>query len=396
MVKSGHFLNRTIWVVSLVSLFTDMAGEMLYPILPLFFQQMGYSGIWAGVIESVADAVSGLSKPFFGKWSDHIQQRKPFIQVGYTLSALAKPAMVFFSSIPCLMLLRSVDRLGKGMRGGARDALLTDASPPEFRGRVFGFHRTMDTLGAFLGPLLALLFLNYFPNQYKSLFLWAIIPGLLAAGLTFKIKDVLPKNKPVSFSKGVSWFHFWKSSTKEFKGIIIGLTIIACVNSSDMFLLVRASNMPMMSTHTLYLYLWYNFVYTVFSYPLGQISDRMGIKPILLSGYLVMALVYAFMQFNLSNAALFGVFGLYGVYAAATEGLSKAWISQHCAIEHRAQSFGLLSGIQSVGVLVSGALYALMAWLGKMEWAFGITATVVVMGAFFLMLLPLRANVKIN
>ena len=122
----------------------------------------------------------------------------------------------------------------------------------------------------------------------------------------------------------------------------------------------------------------------------------MGIKPILLSGYLVMALVYAFMQFNLSNAALFGVFGLYGVYAAATEGLSKAWISQHCAIEHRAQSFGLLSGIQSVGVLVSGALYALMAWLGKMEWAFGITATVVVMGAFFLMLLPLRANVKIN
>ena len=396
MGKSGQFLNRTIWVVSLVSLFTDMAGEMLYPILPLFFQQMGYSGIWAGVIESVADAVSGLSKPFFGKWSDRIQQRKPFIQIGYTLSALAKPAMVFFSSIPWLMLLRSVDRLGKGMRGGARDALLTDASLPEYRGRVFGFHRTMDTLGAFLGPLLALLFLTYFPNQYKSLFLWAIIPGLFAVLLTFKINDVLPKHKPIAFSKNVSWLRFWRSGTKEFKWIIIGLAIIASVNSSDMFLLVRASNMPMMSTNTLYLYLWYNFVYTVFSYPLGQVSDRMGIKPILLSGYLIMASVYTFMLFDLSDAALFGVFGLYGVYAAATEGLSKAWISQHCAPEHRAQSIGLLSGIQSMGVLLSGGLYALMAWLGRIEWAFGITAMGVVIGVLFLMLLSFRTYDKSN
>ncbi|MBU3677848.1 MAG: MFS transporter, partial [Chitinophagaceae bacterium] len=114
MSQSGHFLNRTIWVVSLVSMFTDMAGEMLYPILPLFFQQMGYSGVWAGMIESVADAVSGFSKPYFGRWSDRIQQRKPFIQIGYTLSALAKPAMVFFSALPALAFLRSADRLGKG------------------------------------------------------------------------------------------------------------------------------------------------------------------------------------------------------------------------------------------------------------------------------------------
>lgn len=390
MRQSGHFLNRTIWVVSLVSMCTDMAGEMLYPILPLFFQQMGYSGVWAGMIESIADAVSGFSKPYFGQWSDRIQQRKPFIQFGYTISALAKPAMVFFSSIPALAFLRSIDRLGKGMRGGARDALLTDASLPEYRGRVFGFHRSLDTLGAFLGPLMALLFLHFYPNNYRSLFLWALIPGLLAVLLTFKIKEAIPQSSTPINKPQVAWRHFWNSSSSHFKMIMLGLGIIACVNSSDMFLLVQAGNMSYAPSNTLYLYLWYNLIYALCAYPFGQWSDRIGIKPVLLMGYGLMAMVYFAFTAPLSNMALYGVFGLYGVYAAATEGLAKAWISQHCPQDHRAQSLGLLSGIQSIGLLISGSIYVSLSFVDYLHWAFVITAVGCLIGILVLSLVPQR------
>ncbi len=181
-------ISRTVWILSLVSLFTDIASEMLYPILPLYLQSIGFSILYIGILEGLAEALAGLSKGYFGRLSDLQGKRLPFIQIGYAISALAKPLLVTFNLPLWVLFIRSADRLGKGIRTGARDALLSNATTKENKGKVFGFHRSMDTLGACIGPGISLIYLYFFPENYKSLFLLAFFPGIIAITFTFFIK----------------------------------------------------------------------------------------------------------------------------------------------------------------------------------------------------------------
>src|SRR4249919_1630514 len=158
------YLTRTIWILSLISLLTDVASEMLYPIMPIYLKSIGFSVLLIGILEGIAEATAGLSKGYFGKLSDNSRKRVPFVQLGYALSALSKPMMAVFVYPAWIFLARTVDRLGKGIRTGARDALLSDEATPATKGRVFGFHRSMDTLGAVAGPALALLYLHFYPG----------------------------------------------------------------------------------------------------------------------------------------------------------------------------------------------------------------------------------------
>ena len=173
------YITRTVWILSLVSLFTDTASEMLYPVLPIYLKAIGFSIILIGILEGVAEAAAGLSKGYFGKLSDTSARRVPFVQIGYALSAISKPMMAIFTFPLWIFFVRTMDRFGKGIRTGARDAILSDEATPETKGKVFGFHRGMDTLGAVLGPSLALLYLYFYPKEYKTLFFIAFIPGLL-------------------------------------------------------------------------------------------------------------------------------------------------------------------------------------------------------------------------
>ena len=175
---SMKIITRTIVILSVISLFTDIASEMLYPVLPMFLTSIGFSVALIGILEGVAEATAGLSKGYFGHLSDSIDRRKPFIQVGYSLSAISKPLMALLTFPLWIFGTRTLDRLGKGIRTGARDAVLSAETTAEFKGRVFGFHRAFDTIGAALGPFAALLFLMIYPAQYKTLFLLAIIPGM--------------------------------------------------------------------------------------------------------------------------------------------------------------------------------------------------------------------------
>lgn len=152
-------ITRTIWILSLVSLFTDVASEMLYPVMPLYLKSIGFSVVLIGVLEGFAEAIAGLSKGYFGKMSDNTGRRLPFVQWGYLLSAVSKPMMAVFTFPFWIFTARTIDRIGKGIRSGARDAMLSDEATPQTKGRVFGFHRSMDTLGAVIGPLSALAFL---------------------------------------------------------------------------------------------------------------------------------------------------------------------------------------------------------------------------------------------
>lgn len=179
MPTSKKLVSKTVWRLSLVSLFTDMASEMLYPVMPAFLQSIGFSVILIGILEGMAEAIAGLSKSYFGKMSDVSGKRVPFVQVGYGLSAISKPIMGLFIQPAWIFIARTLDRIGKGIRTGGRDALLSEEATPETKARIFGFHRSMDTMGAVLGPLIALIYLYYFPAITAIYFLLLLFPALL-------------------------------------------------------------------------------------------------------------------------------------------------------------------------------------------------------------------------
>ena len=234
-------ITRTVWILSLVSLFTDIASEMLYPVMPIYLKEIGFSILLIGVLEGVAEATAGLSKSYFGKLSDVSGKRLPFVRVGYLLSAISKPMMALFIYPMWIFLSRTIDRLGKGIRTGARDAMLSDEATPETKGRVFGLHRAMDTLGAVIGPAFALLYLYLFPGNYKILFFIAFIPGIVAITFTFFIKDKKQEAKKVEL-KSASFFSFatyWKESVPAYKKLVVGLLAFTLINSSDVFLLLK-------------------------------------------------------------------------------------------------------------------------------------------------------------
>ena len=188
-MKIFNYISKTVWILALVSLFTDMASEMLYPVMPIYLKTIGFSIVLIGVLEGFAEALAGLSKGYFGKLSDNSGKRVPFVQLGYALSAISKPMMAVFIFPIWIFLARAIDRFGKGIRTGARDAILSDEATAKSKGKIFGFHRSMDTFGAVLGPVIALIYLYFYPQQYKTLFYIAFIPGLLAVSASFLLKD---------------------------------------------------------------------------------------------------------------------------------------------------------------------------------------------------------------
>jgi MFS family permease len=349
-------ISRTVWVLSVVSLCTDMASEMLYPIMPIYLQSIGFSILIIGVLEGIVEAVAGLGKSYFGKLSDISGKRLPFVQLGYSLSALSKPMMAFFVFPAWVFFVRTVDRVGKGIRSGARDALLSAEATPETKARVFGFHRSMDTFGAVLGPAVALLFLYFFPGNYKLLFLLAFIPGIIAVVASFYLKEkfVAPnKNQKASV---FSFVHYWKSSPTNYRKLVVGLLLFSFFNSSDIFILLKAKAAGISDVQVIGLYIFYNLVYAIAAFPIGIIADKIGFKKILLFGFLIFSVVYFIMGATNNFYTILFAFLLYGIYAAATEGISKAWITNIIPQKDAATAVGTFSGFQSIAAFLASSV----------------------------------------
>ena len=368
-------ITRTVWILSLVSLFTDMASEMLYPIMPIYLSTIGFSIVLIGVLEGVAEATAGLSKGYFGKLSDNSGKRVPFVQIGYAFSAISKPMMALFIYPLWIFFARTIDRFGKGIRTGARDAILSDEATPSTKGKVFGFHRSMDTFGAVLGPLLALFYLYLYPQDYKTLFFIAFLPGLLAIAASFKLKDKrvnLEKKKPtVSF---FSSFKYWKQSPTSYRKLVVGLLAFALFNSSDVFLLLKAKQAGLADTMVIGIYIFYNLVYALFAFPFGILADKVGLKKMFLLGLILFSIVYFGMAVTESIYVFSGLFFLYGLYASATEGISKALISNIANQKDTATAIGTYSGFQSIFAMLASSIAGLI-WF-----QFGAAATFIVTG----------------
>ncbi|MEO6540499.1 MAG: MFS transporter [Ferruginibacter sp.] len=388
-------ITKTIWILSLVSLFTDMASEMLYPVMPLFLKHIGYTAIFIGVLEGVAEAVAGLSKGYFGKLSDSSGKRLPFVQLGYSLSAISKPMLAIFIYPWWIFLSRAIDRLGKGIRTGARDAMLSDECTKETRGRVFGFHRSMDTMGAVLGPALALVYLYFYPNDYKTLFLIAFLPGLLAILSTLLIKEKknsqAPTINPQDTSDGtrtpvnfLAFAGYWKKSPPQYKKLVTGLLLFALFNSSDVFLLLKMKESGLTDTAVIGVYIFYNLVFALLAYPIGILADKFGLKKIFIAGLFVFSLVYIGFAFNNNLFIFLLLFFLYGVYAAATEGISKAWISNITDKSETATAIGTYSGFQSICALIASSLCGLLWYNFGAMFTFLVTASVTIVVIIYL------------
>lgn len=357
--------------------------------MPVYLKSIGFSVVLIGILEGVAEATAGLSKGYFGKLSDMSGRRVPFVQLGYAFSAISKPMIAIFIYPLWIFFARTIDRFGKGIRTGARDALLSDEATPQTKGQVFGFHRSMDTVGAVIGPSLALVYLYFYPQDYKTLFFIAFIPGLLSVLASYYLKD---KRRPAGRAKKrisfFSFLHYWKESPKAYRRLVIGLLIFTLFNSSDVFLLLKAKQAGLDDTVVIGIYIFYNLIYALFAFPVGIIADKVGVKKIFIIGLGLFAMVYMGMSINTNLYFFFVLFLLYGIYAAATEGISKAWISNITDKKDTATAIGTFSGLQSICTMLASSLTGLIWYKFNAASAFVITAVVTLLVIFYFMAIP--------
>ncbi|MFT4148460.1 MAG: MFS transporter, partial [Micrococcaceae bacterium] len=390
-LRLPSFLTRNVIILSCISFFTDIATEMLYPIMPLYLSDIGYGVVLIGLIEGVTQAVAGLVKLFSGVYSDHLRKRKGLVNLGYGVSALAKPLMGVFSTYWAIFGFRILDRLGKGIRSAPRDALLVDVSTPVTRGRVFGFHRAMDTLGATIGPLITLGILYFYRENIPLIIALTVIPGGLAviAGL-FIEEQQNRQTLPTAEKGGVRGVvkrlqAYWHSSPASYKRVLWSLVILTLLKSTDIYLLLRARELGLSDVLIISAYVLYNLVGALLIYWLGALSDRIGFAKTFAIGALSLSVTYALLSQNqLPLAFVFIAFAIYAIFQSVYEGLTGAWISLHIDEEHRATGIGLLFALQAgatfIGALVVGGAWALFG----AKLAFIVTALLALIAAFYL------------
>lgn len=383
------YITKTVWIVSLVSLFTDTASEMLYPIMPIYLKTIGFSVVLIGILEGIAEATAGLSKGYFGKFSDISGRRAPFVQVGYGLSAISKPMMAIFTFPVWIFFARTLDRFGKGIRTGARDAILSDEATPQTKGKVFGFHRSMDTFGAVIGPAFALLYLYFYPENYKTLFFIAVIPGILAIVSSLLIKDKSRElNRPKEKMSAFSFLKYWSLSGRNYRRVVAGLLIFTLFNSSDIFLLLQAKQAGLSDSMVIGVYIFYNLIFALAAFPIGILADRAGLKMIFIIGLTLFAAVYSGMAFSSGTYMIFVLFFLYGIYAAATEGISKAWISNITDKKDTATAIGTFTGLQSICTMIASSLTGVIWFRFGAAAAFITTAAATLVVIVYFLILP--------
>jgi len=352
-------LSRNVIVLGLVSLFQDLSSEMLYPVVPMFLTAvLGAPMTVIGLIEGFAEFTAAILKAVFGKLSDQLQRRSVFISLGYGLSALSRPLLFLANNWGFVLASRLLDRLGKGVRTSPRDALLAASAPAEHRGKVFGLHRAMDTVGAIIGPALAILLLSITNNNYRLVFLVAIIPTALAFMLTFLVKEIKTETQsPIAINERTG---YWPQTTGHWPKIYWQFlainTLFFLGNSSDVFLILRAQELGLSSPLAILAYVVYNLSFALLATPAGILSDRLGRRRVMQMGFFLFAIVYAGFAFAKSTSLIWPLFALYGFYAAMTEGISKAAIADLVAPEHRGSSIGFFYMITGVAALIASSL----------------------------------------
>lgn len=360
LLHGGESFLFNIILLGLTSLFTDISSEMIYPLVPVYLvSRLGATPAIVGLIEGMAESLASLLKVFSGYYSDRFQSRKAPAIGGYSLSALAKLLVIFSTSWAWVFWGRIGDRFGKGVRTAPRDALIAESSPVNKLGWSYGLHRTLDTLGAAVGVILAYYFFTSFHGSYHTVFAWSLVPALLGVGVLFLVRE---KGKTYLAGKK-KLILSWSGLDSRLKKFLIVVFIFALGNSSNQFLLLRAHDLGFSTPDVILLYLAFNLVYALISFPAGALSDRIGRRFLLAAGYLFYGLVYLGFAFVSRGRFLWVLFPFYGIYNAVTEGVEKALVAEIAPPEQKATLIGLHATLVGVGLLpaslLGGALWSL-------------------------------------
>lgn len=357
-------LSPTIRVLGVVSLLTDLSSEMVYPINAVFLTRVLGAPAWAvGLVEGTAESTASLLKLYGGYLSDRTGRRKPLTLAGYGLAALAKPLIALSGVWGHMLGARFLDRVGKGLRAAPRDALIAENCLPAQRGRAFGLHRSMDTTGAVLGPLVGYAYLQAFPGSLRPLYLLAFVPAVL--GVIVLAVFVRERAKATSAANVAPPRFTLSGLSPAYRRYLLIVAVFGLGNSSDAFLLLRAGDMGVRPAHLLLLYALFNVVEASLGYAAGRLSDRIGRVPLVIAGYGVFALVYLGFATLSNPLAAWGLFVLYGLYYTLTQGVQKALAADLSHPDRRGLEMGafhLLVGLLALPAsLLAGFLYARVA-----------------------------------
>lgn len=356
-----------------VSFLNDAASEMIYPLLPDFVTRVLGAGPAAlGLIEGVAEATASLAKVAAGWWSDKVKRRKPFVVLGYSIATVARPLTGLAASWTQVLAIRFSDRLGKGLRTPPRDALLADLAPAESRGRAYGLQRAMDNAGALVGPIVAALLLRFWITDERTVFLLALVPGLLAVLL---LVTRIPERKRESPPRGASIELSGPLSRPLWTAIAI-FSLFTLANSTDAFLLLRARDCGVPVWQLPLLWAFFNGAKAAVGVPGGALSDRIGRVPTITLGWLIYALSYLGFAFVHSAAAIWTLFGFYALFFAASEGAERALIADLAGEKMRGRAFGVFHAAIGLSALPASILFGLWWTLFGPRTAFLIGAAV--------------------
>jgi MFS family permease len=350
------WLTRNVRVLSAVSFLQDAASELLYPLLPIYLTTvLGAPAAVVGAVEGIAEGAASLTKLAAGPLGDRFA-RRPLIATGYGMAALGKVMVAAATAWPGVLAGRVVDRLGKGIRGAPRDALLVVDIDNAARGRVFGFHRAMDTLGAVVGPLLGLAGYELLDHRIAPLLWVAVVPAVLSVGLVFLVREsrrVLPKRGKVFAGVRDLPGRYWR--------VTVALVAFGVVNFPDALLLLRLNEIGFSVVEVILAYVTYNAVYAVSSYPAGLLSDRVPRPAVLGIGLVFFAIGYLGLGLTTDAVAAWLLIGVYGLFTGCTDGVGKAWISSLVGADLQAGAQGLFQGASGFAVLAAG-LWAGFLW----------------------------------
>ena len=388
-------IPRPVWLLGWASLFTDAATEMIYPLLPMYLSRvLGAGALSLGIIEGVAEAVNSALKVGSGYFSDKWTKRRPIVIAGYAISSMARPLIAITSTWPQVLLIRALDRTGKGIRGAPRDAMLAQFAPDGGRGHIFGFHRAMDHTGAIAGPVIATAILFFAPGEYRMVFALTIIPGAIAVALLFRVPEVAGRaaagaspaaGKVVPAPGGPA-----DRLPRRLLAFFAVLLLFSLGNSSDAFLLLRLSDELGSATYVPLLWAGLHVVKASLSTWGGGLSDRLGRKSVIVLGWMVFAAVYAGFAVATDPMVFVALFLAYGVYFALTEGAEKALVADLAPAGQRGTAFGLYNAALGVGSLGASVGFGLLYERVSPAAAFGTGAALAAMAAIVLTFVPTR------
>lgn len=366
-------------VLGIASFFTDISTEMVYPLLPIYLTTVLHAGVAVlGIIEGVAESIASLLKVFSGYISDRVGKRKSLAIFGYGMSWVGKICFYFAAGWQLIFTGRLVDRIGKGLRTAPRDALIADSTPGKKRGRAYGLHRAMDTLGAFVGVLAAIFLIKSRHVNYRNIFLLSIVPAFIGWLILFRVKESLAKTKT-----GLPFKASFSGLPGKLKRFLFFSFIFSLGNSSNQFLLLKVQRDTGSIVKVLVAYLIFNLTYGVFSYPAGKISDFIGQKKVLIAGYLIYGIVYWVFALPGHYGIFFfiSVLGIYGFYMALTDGVEKSLVSQLSSEDIRGSVLGMHACLTGIGLLPASILAGFLWKVFGPSAAFGLGGTLGIIAA---------------